>query len=61
MPALNYLAEVDRIKAKKDLTQIILDMDKRGLKVALLYVLHGEDIYDAVDSAMMPKGEGGDG
>jgi len=26
-------------------------MDKQELRVALLYILHGEDVYDAIDSA----------
>ena len=51
MPALNYLAEVDRLKAKKDLRPIIEDMEERELRFALLYVLHGMDIYEAIDSA----------
>jgi len=54
MPAINYLAEIDRLKAKKDLTPRILDMDERELRVALLNVLHGIDVYEAIDSAMMP-------
>ena len=54
MPAINYLAEIDRIKAKKDLQPFILDMDERELRVALLNVLHGMDIYEAIDTAMMP-------
>ena len=54
MPALNYLAEVDRLRAKKDLTPMILDMDERELRVALLNILHGIDIYEAIDSAKMP-------
>ena len=58
MPALNYLAEVDRLKAKKDLTPMILDMDERELRVALLNVLHGIDIYEATDTAKMPQRKG---
>ena len=59
MPAINYLAEIDRLKAKKDLQPIILDMDERELRVALMNVLHGIDIYEAIDSAKMPKKKGG--
>jgi len=55
MPAINYLAELDRLKAKKDLQPIIEDMDERELRVALLYVLHGMEIYEAIDSARMPS------
>ena len=55
MPVLNYLAELDRLKAKRDLTPMILDMDERELRVALLNILHGIDIYEAIDSAKMPK------
>ena len=51
MPAIHYLAEIDRIKAKRDLTPIVLDMDERELRMALLYVLHGMEIYEAIDSA----------
>jgi ATP-dependent protease Clp ATPase subunit len=51
MPAINYLSELDRINAKKALGPIIRDMSERELKVALLYVLHGTDIYEAVESA----------
>ena len=60
MPAIHYLARVDKLKAKRDLTPMILDMDERELRVALLYVLHGIDIYEAIDSALMPKNKGGD-
>ena len=51
MPAINYLSELDRINAKKSLGPIIQDMSGRESKVALLYVLHGIDIYEAVESA----------
>lgn len=54
MPAINYLAELDRKKAKEGLTPIILDMDERELRVALLNVLHGIDIYESIDTAKMP-------
>ena len=60
MPAINYLAELDRKKTKEDLTPIILDMDERELRVAFLNVLHGIDVYEAVDSALMPVRKGGD-
>ena len=53
MPALNYLAAIDKAKAKKDLTPIVLDMDERELRVALLNILHGIDVYEAIDSAKM--------
>ena len=55
MPAINYLAEVDRLKAKKDLTPFVMDMEERELRVALLNILHGIDIYEAMDTALMPK------
>jgi hypothetical protein len=51
MPAIHYLAELDRLKAKKDLQPIIEDMNERELRLALLYVLHGMDFYEAIDSA----------
>ena len=51
MPAIDYLSELDRVNAKKALGPIIQEMTERQLKVALLYVLHGIDIYEAVDSA----------
>ena len=60
MPALNYLAEMDRLKAKRNLTPLVLDMAERELRVALLNVLHGMDIYEAIDTALMPKIKGGD-
>ena len=53
MPAIHYLAEIDRLKAKKALQPIIEDMDERKLRVALLYVLHGMEIYEAIDSALL--------
>jgi len=52
MPAIHYLAELDRLKAKKALQPIIEDMNERELRVALLYVLHGMEIYEAIDSAI---------
>lgn len=55
MPAIHYLAELDRLKAKKDLQPIIEDMEERELRVALLYVLHGMEIYEAIDSALCVK------
>ena len=58
MPVLNYLAVADRLKAKKDLTPMILDMEEGELRVALLYVLYGIDIYEAIDTAKMPKKKG---
>ena len=51
MPAIKYLAELDRINAKKALGPIVQDMPERQLRVALLYILHGLDIYEAIDSA----------
>ena len=51
MPAIHYLSELDRLKAKKALQPIIEDMNERDLRVALLYVLHGMEIYEAIDSA----------
>ena len=51
MPAINYLSELDRINAKKALGPMIEDMGERGLRVALLYILHGIDVYEAIDSA----------
>jgi hypothetical protein len=53
MPAINYLSELDRLKAKKNLQPIIEDMNERELRVALLYVIHGMDIYEAIDSARL--------
>jgi len=52
VPAIHYLSELDRLKAKKDLQPIIEDMNERKLRVALLYVLHGMEIYEAIDSAI---------
>jgi len=51
MPAIHYLSELDRLKAKKALQPIIEDMNERELRVALLYVLHEMEIYEAIDSA----------
>lgn len=59
MPAINYLAALDKLKAKKDLTPIILDMDEGELRIALFYIIHGMDIYKAIDLAQMPKRKGG--
>ena len=55
MSGILYHAESDKIKTKKDLTPMILDMDERELRVALLNVLHGIDIYESIDSAIMPN------
>jgi len=52
MPAIHYLSELDRLKAKKALQPIIEDMNERELRLALLYVLHGVEIYEAIDSAI---------
>jgi len=53
MPAIHYLSELDRLKAKKALQPIIEDMNERELRLALLYVLHGVEIYEAIDSARL--------
>jgi hypothetical protein len=53
MPAIHYLAELDRLKAKKDLQPVIEDMEERELRLTLLYILHGMDIYEAVDSSRL--------
>jgi hypothetical protein len=56
VPAIHYMAEMDRLKAKKNLQPIIEDMNERELRVALLYVLHGMEIYEAIDWAkLIPK------
>lgn len=55
MPAIHYLAELDRLNAKKALQPIIEDMNERELRVALLYVLHGMDFYEAIDSARFSR------
>ena len=55
MAAINYFSDLDRINAKKALGPMIEDMGERELRVALLYVLHGIDIYEAVDSAIIFK------
>lgn len=51
MPSINYLAEEDKIKMKKTLWPVVDKMSGRELKVALLYVLYGIDIYEAIESA----------
>lgn len=51
MPAIHYVAELDRVNVQKTLYPIVQDMDEQELRVALLYVLHGVDVYDAIDSA----------
>jgi hypothetical protein len=51
MPTIHYLAELDRVNVKKTLCPIVQDMDEQELRVALLYILHGTDVYDAIDSA----------
>ena len=51
MPAIEYLAELDRVNVQKTLCPIVQDMDEQELKVALLYILRGLDVYDAIDSA----------
>ena len=55
MPAIHYLAELDRLKAIKALQPIIEDMNEKELRFALLYVLHGMEIYEAIDSALVFK------
>lgn len=60
MPAIHYLAELDRVNVQKTLSPIIQDMDEQELRVALLYILHGGDVYDAIDSARgYPRKENG--
>ena len=51
MPSINYLAELDRVNVQKTLCPIVQDMDEQELRVALLYILHGLDVYNAIDSA----------
>lgn len=59
MPAIHYLSELDRLKAKKDLQPIIEDMSERELRVALFYLIHGIDIYEAIDRAHIIGNVGG--
>jgi hypothetical protein len=56
MPAIRYLAELDKINAEKALGPIIHDMSERELRVALLYIIHGIEIYEAIDSAREFRG-----
>jgi len=51
MIGIQYLAELDRVNVQKTLCPIVQDMDEQELKVALLYILRGLDVYDAIDSA----------
>lgn len=51
MPAIHYLAELDRVNVQKTLCPIVQDMGEQELKATLLYILHGIDVYDAIDSA----------
>jgi hypothetical protein len=55
MPAINYFSDLERINAKKALGPMIEDMGERELRIALLYVLHGIDVYEAIDSAIIIK------
>jgi hypothetical protein len=51
MIGIHYLAELDKVNVQKTLCPIVQGMDKQELKVTLLYILHGIDVYDAIDSA----------
>lgn len=58
MSSIHYLTEVDRFKVKKALRSIIQDMTEDELRAGLLYILHGIDIFEAIDSARRPKDYG---
>jgi hypothetical protein len=51
MPAIQYLAELDKVNAQKALGPIIHAMNERELRVALLYIIYGIDIYQAIEDA----------
>ena len=52
MPTIHYLADIDRLNAKKILTPLIESMSEHELRISLLYLLHGMDVYDSIYSAI---------
>jgi len=56
MTALNYLSELDKIKAYRTYRPIIEDLSKPQLEILILLLLNGSELDYAVDLAMsFPK------
>lgn len=56
MPALNYLAEIDKVRAYQTYKPIIEDLSKKQLEILCLLIVNGSDLDYAVDMAMsFPK------
>ena len=56
MPAIHYLTELDKKKLKEELTPIIYDMPHHQIFFALIFILDGMDIKEAIDRAnLIPK------
>lgn len=56
MSAINYLSELDKIKAYRTYHSIIYDLSKPQLEILTLLLLNGSDLDYAFDLAMsFPK------
>lgn len=55
MPAIHYLAEIDKLETWKKYRPIIEDMNDRMLRQTLILILDGMDIEKAFDIAMTFK------
>jgi len=55
MTALHYLTEYDRLKTFDTYKPIIMDMDERTLRVALLLILNGNTVEEAIDKAIFTE------
>ncbi len=56
MAAINYLSELDKVKAYQTYKPMILDMSKAQLETLVLLILNGADIDYAFDLAIsFPK------
>jgi hypothetical protein len=56
MAAINYLSELDKIKAYETYRPIVSDLSKSQLEILILLILNGCDLDYAFDMAMsFPK------
>jgi len=58
MAAINYLSELDKIKAYQKYRPIISDLSKPQLEVLILLLINGSELDYAVDLAMSFPKEG---
>lgn len=52
MPLINFLSELDKIKAYQNYRPVIAEMSKSQLEIALLLLINGCELDYSIDMAM---------